>query len=34
MKKNVALPDRVKSDKIATRAVGISLASDNRSVKR
>ena len=34
MKNNVAIPDRVKSDKIATRAVGMSLASNDRSVKR
>lgn len=32
--KNVAIPDRVKSDRKPTRAVGISLASQDRSVKR
>ena len=30
----MAIPDRVKSDKKPTRAVGISLASQDRSVKR
>ena len=34
MKKGVVIPDRVKSDKKATKAVGISLASNQRSVKR
>ena len=33
-KKNVAIPDRVKSDKKATKAVEMKLASNNRSVKR
>ena len=33
-KKNVTIPDRVKSDKKTTRAVGMSLASNDRSVKR
>jgi hypothetical protein len=34
MNKNVAIPDRVKSDKKATRAVIMNLASNQRSVKR
>ena len=33
-KENVTVPDRVKSDKIATKAVGVNLASTERSVKR
>jgi hypothetical protein len=32
--KNVTIPDRIKSDKQVTRAVGVTLASDRRSVKR
>lgn len=34
MNKNGSLPDKVKSDKQATKAVGITLQSNERSVKR
>ena len=33
-KENVTVPDRVKSEKKATKAVGVNLASTERSVKR
>lgn len=34
MNKNASLPDKIRSDKQATRAVGINLSSNERSVKR
>jgi hypothetical protein len=34
MKKDVVIPERVKSEKKPTKAVEISLASNQRSVKR
>lgn len=34
MNKNATIPDRVKSDRKVTRAVGVSLASTDRSAKR
>ena len=33
-KSNLAVPEKVKSNKKTTRAVGMSLASQDRSVKR